>query len=65
MPTVIAHHDVKDTEHWLASGTDGAIQAIVTLWAMVSINSNEPTWFWLTGIAMMVPAAWFGGRLRR
>lgn len=20
MPTVIAHHDVKDTEHWLASG---------------------------------------------
>jgi hypothetical protein len=19
MPTVIAHHDVKDTEHWLAS----------------------------------------------
>jgi hypothetical protein len=43
----------------------GAIQAIVTLWAMVSINSNEPTWFWLTGIAMMVPAAWFGGRFRR
>ena len=21
MPTVIAHHDVKDTEHWLASPT--------------------------------------------
>lgn len=21
MPTVIAHHDVKDTEHWLASTT--------------------------------------------
>ena len=20
MPTVIGHHDVKDTEHWLASG---------------------------------------------
>ena len=39
----------------------GAIQAIVTLWAMLSISSDEPLWFWLTGIAMMVPAAWFGG----
>ena len=42
----------------------GAIQAIVTLWAMFSVRSGEPLWFWLTGIAMMVPAAWFGGWLR-
>ena len=42
----------------------GGIQAIVTLWAMVSVRSGEPLWFWLTGIAMMIPAAWYGGWLR-
>jgi hypothetical protein len=25
MPTVIAHHDVKDTDHWLASPTRGEV----------------------------------------
>lgn len=24
MPTIIAHHDVDDTEHWLSSPTRGA-----------------------------------------
>jgi hypothetical protein len=43
----------------------GAIQAVVTLWAMLSVQSEEPVWFWLTGIAMMVPAAWVGGWLRQ
>jgi hypothetical protein len=42
----------------------GAIQAVVTLAAMSSVRSDEPIWFWLTGIALMIPAAWFGGRLR-
>lgn len=42
----------------------GAIQAIVTVWAMLSVRGNEPLWFWVAGIAMMVPAAWLGGRLR-
>jgi hypothetical protein len=41
----------------------GAIQAAVTVWAMLSIQSAEPVWFWLTGIALMIPAAWLGGRL--
>ena len=41
----------------------GLIQAVVTSWAMSSIQSQEPPWFWLSGIAMMVPAAWFGGWL--
>jgi hypothetical protein len=41
----------------------GSIQAAVTLWAMLSVPSDEPLWFWLTGIALMVPAAWSGGRL--
>ena len=42
----------------------GAIQAIVTVWAMFSVRGDEPLWFWITGIAMMVPAAWLGGWLR-
>jgi hypothetical protein len=42
----------------------GLIQAVVTLWAMASIQSQEPRWFWLTGIALMIPAAWLGGWLR-
>jgi hypothetical protein len=41
----------------------GAIQAVVTLWALFTVPSNEPMWFWVIGIALMVPAAWFGGRL--
>jgi hypothetical protein len=40
----------------------GAIQAIVTVWAMFSVRGNEPLWFWIAGIAMMVPAAWLGGK---
>lgn len=44
--------------------TMGAIQAVVTLWAMLSVSNDEPLWFWLAGIASMVPAAWFGGLLR-
>jgi hypothetical protein len=43
--------------------TMGAIQAVVTLSVMSSIQSHEPTWFWLSGIAMMIPAAWLGGWL--
>jgi hypothetical protein len=42
----------------------GAIQAAVTVSAMFSVRSDEPLWFWITGIVMMVPAAWLGGRLR-
>lgn len=42
----------------------GSIQAVVTVWAMLTVPSNEPAWFWLTGIVLMIPAAWFGGMLR-
>ena len=42
----------------------GLIQAVVTLSVMSSIQSQEPTWFWQGGIAMMIPAAWLGGWLR-
>jgi hypothetical protein len=39
----------------------GGIQAVVTLWAMLTVPSDEPLWFWLTGIVLMIPAAWLGG----
>ena len=39
----------------------GLIQAVVTSSAMMSLQSDEPEWFWMTGIALMIPAAWFGG----
>jgi hypothetical protein len=42
----------------------GAIQAAVTTSAMFSVRNDEPLWFWITGIVMMVPAAWLGGRVR-
>jgi hypothetical protein len=41
----------------------GSIQAVVTVWAMLSVPSDEPLWFWLSGIALMIPAAWLGGWL--
>lgn len=42
----------------------GLFQAVVTAYAMFSLRSDEPEWFWLTGIALMIPAAWFGGWLQ-
>jgi hypothetical protein len=52
------------TSHVVHAVVMGAIQAVVTAWAMVSMGSEEPMWFWLTGIALMIPAAWLGGWLR-
>jgi hypothetical protein len=43
----------------------GAIQALMTLAAMFSVRHDSPLWFWLLGIASMMPAAWWGGVLRR
>ena len=43
----------------------GAIQAVVTLWAMLTVPSGDPMWFWIIGVALMIPAAWFGGRMAR
>jgi hypothetical protein len=52
------------SSHVVHATVMGAIQAVVTLSAMFSVPSEEPMWFWLTGIALMLPAAWLGGRLR-
>jgi hypothetical protein len=51
------------SSHVVHATVMGAIQAIVTLWAMLSVPNDEPLWFWLTGIVLMIPAAWLGGRL--
>jgi hypothetical protein len=51
------------SSHVVHATVMGAIQAIVTLWAMLSVRNDEPLWFWLTGIVLMIPAAWLGGRL--
>ena len=53
------------SSHVVHATVMGAIQAVVTLWAMFSVQSEEPMWFWLTGIALMIPAAWLGGWLRQ
>ena len=41
------------------------IQAGLTLAAFLTLNDETtPTWLWLAGIVVTVPAAWLGGRLR-
>jgi len=41
------------------------IQAGLTLAAFLTLNDQTtPTWLWLAGIAVTVPAAWIGGRLK-
>ena len=41
------------------------IQAGLTLAAFLTLNDRTtPTWLWLAGIAVTVPAAWLGGRLK-
>ena len=42
-----------------------AIQAGLTLAAFLTLNDKTtPTWLWIAGIAVTVPAAWIGGRLK-
>ena len=55
---------VASTSHVTHAVVMGAIQAAVTLSVMLSAPTGEPTWFWLTGIVLMIPAAWLGGVLR-
>ena len=41
------------------------IQAGLTLAAFLTLNDQTtPTWLWLAGIVVTVPAAWLGGRLQ-
>jgi hypothetical protein len=56
---------------WLARGSKvrhavimGAIQMALTVLAMIEFRHRAPLWFWLTGIAVTVPAAWCGAIFR-
>ena len=56
---------------WLARRSErlhavimGGVQALLTVWAMLSIPDQAPMRTWITGIALTVPAAWCGGMLR-
>jgi hypothetical protein len=57
---------------WIASRTAvrdatimGVIQMAMTIWALAAVrDADQPLWFWITGIVLMVPAAWYGGWLR-
>jgi len=57
---------------WLAPGARvahavivGTIQTGLTLAAFLTLrNTATPTWLWVVGMALTVPAAWLGGRLR-
>ena len=56
---------------WLARRSEGlhvvimgGIQAMLTVWAMLSMPDQAPLRTWMAGIALTVPAAWCGGLLR-
>ena len=43
----------------------GVIQTGFTLAAFLTLNDNStPTWLWVSGMVLTVPAAWLGGRLK-
>ena len=42
----------------------GVIELLMTVGVMLEMSSKAPLWFWILGIALMIPAAWWGARLR-
>jgi len=43
----------------------GTIQTGLTLAAFLTLRDNvTPTWLWVSGMVLAVPAAWLGGRAR-
>jgi hypothetical protein len=57
---------------WIAPGARvmhavlvGTIQTGLTLAAFLTLNDDTvPTWLWVAGMVLTVPAAWVGGRLQ-
>jgi len=56
---------------WLASRSPvrhavimGAIQAALVIPAMLAYPEQAPVLQWIIGMVLIVPAAWYGGRLR-
>ena len=53
MPTVIAYHDVKDTEHWLASPKRGEVfEPLGVRNIRTFVNPDDPT---KVGVLMDIP----------
>lgn len=42
----------------------GAIEVLLTAWAMRALAHQAPLWSWITGMVFCIPAAWLGGVLR-
>lgn len=42
----------------------GAVQAALTVWAMISLPDVAPLRNWIVAILLAIPTAWFGGFLR-
>ena len=42
----------------------GVLQVLMTIGVWMSLPGSAPAWRWLVAIALIVPAAWLGGRLR-
>jgi len=42
----------------------GAVEVLLTLWAMHAMPHQAPWWSWVAGIIFTIPAAWFGGLIR-
>jgi hypothetical protein len=42
----------------------GAVQAALTVWAMISLPDFAPLRNWIVAIFLAIPTAWFGGFLR-
>jgi hypothetical protein len=56
---------------WLARRSEvrhavimGVIEAVFTVAAMAELPGHAPLWSWVTGIVLIIPAAWFGGWIR-
>ncbi len=42
----------------------GAIEVLLTAWAMHAFPHQAPWWSWVVGMIFCIPAAWLGGVLR-
>lgn len=42
----------------------GAIEVLLTLWAMHAMPHQAPWWSWVAGMIFTIPAAWLGGVLQ-
>jgi hypothetical protein len=41
----------------------GAIVFVLTVWEMFRLPHQAPLWSWITGMILIIPAAWFGAAI--